>query len=372
MAFFIRQQSGGTPTGAPPGPGGSESPRSAAPDSPAYRPQPEIAAWDPGYLDYLKDARRSIELCSWACRDWSAPYDGEKPSPSAAAAYPEHLGLQPGGGGQQRADAVAARSERSGGDGGEWAIAIGQSNCIALTPRSKKRSLQQRDQLLQKPAPPHLGLAPLPTSPPAPDNPTAASCAPLFNGTAGPGESQPGPGRELEAKKAKRHSDHQEFLDENANQNGCPSKDAGDARTPPPDAADASAQQRAPTVESLIRELLEQSPGEARPPDHADVECIGIEAFTRELKELEARATPPPCAAETSPGDRRRQDKDPEEKMAADVKGESSETGVRSPAGPLVQGSCQPYTGKNLTAGPLAVVPGFYGIGPLIFCSNVI
>uniref|UniRef100_A0A3Q3DS97 FHF complex subunit HOOK-interacting protein 1B n=1 Tax=Hippocampus comes TaxID=109280 RepID=A0A3Q3DS97_HIPCM len=103
LAFFIRQQSGGTPTGAPPGPGGSESPQSAAPDSPAYRPQPEIAAWDSGYLDYLKDARRSIELCSWACRDWSAPYDGEKPSPSAAplppgpptyapstAAYPEH------------------------------------------------------------------------------------------------------------------------------------------------------------------------------------------------------------------------------------------------------------------------------------------
>ncbi|XP_077435492.1 FHF complex subunit HOOK-interacting protein 1B isoform X2 [Vanacampus margaritifer] len=356
LAFFIRQQSGGAASGGSPTPTGLESPQSVAPDSPVHPPQCEILAWDSGYLDYLKDARRGIELCSWACRDWSAPYDGENPSPSTAppppppptytpsmAMYPEHFSLQPGGGGQQRAGAAAAaaRSEWSGSehDSGEWDVTIEQNNCISLTPRSKKRSLQC-EQLLPKPLPPHLCPAPLATSPPPPKNPAAAAAASsLHNGTVAPGEGCPGRDPELEAKKVKRNSDHEEFLDENANQNGCPAQGAGNAR-PPPNADPACAQHRGPTVESLIQELLEQSPAETRPPDDSNGEGISIEAFSRELKMLEERVTPPADAAETSPGDR-----DPEEKTAR-----ASQTAVCCPARPLApaQVSCQPYTGPLL------------------------
>uniref|UniRef100_A0A8C6V573 FHF complex subunit HOOK-interacting protein 1B n=1 Tax=Neogobius melanostomus TaxID=47308 RepID=A0A8C6V573_9GOBI len=67
LAFFMRQQSTG---GARPPP----------PSSP--RPPPQTR-WDCGYLEYLKDARKGIEFCSWACRNWSAPYDGENPSPNS-------------------------------------------------------------------------------------------------------------------------------------------------------------------------------------------------------------------------------------------------------------------------------------------------
>lgn len=34
---------------------------------------------DGNYLEYLRDARHSIDRCAWACRVWSAPYDGEEP-----------------------------------------------------------------------------------------------------------------------------------------------------------------------------------------------------------------------------------------------------------------------------------------------------
>jgi hypothetical protein len=130
--------------------------------------------WESGYLDYLRDARRGIELCSWACRDWSAPYDGENPAPGAAPPPPllppltacnpsmavshEHFSFQQGGGaggsgeppGQQRAAVVAAaRSEWSSSerDSGEWDVTIGKNHCISLTPRSKKRSLQREEPL---------------------------------------------------------------------------------------------------------------------------------------------------------------------------------------------------------------------------------
>ncbi|XP_057708645.1 FHF complex subunit HOOK-interacting protein 1B isoform X2 [Corythoichthys intestinalis] len=292
LAFFIRQQSAGV--GAPSSPAGSESGESLSPDSPARQPQPEILAWDSGYLDYLRDARRGIELCSWACRDWSAPYDGEDPSPGAAPPPPPARPERSGG--PQRA--AAARTEWSGSehDSGEWDVTIGQNNCISLTPRSKKRGLQ-REELFPKSVPPQLCSDPLPTSSPTdPASPPA-----LRNGTAGPGQD-----RELEAKKAKRERDHREFLDENSNRNGSP-KDADGATPAPVDG----------TVESLIRELLEQSPGDAR-DDGA-----------------EERGTPP-------------SDEDAEEKMSAEAKGKGSEMAVYSPAKPLVQGSCQPYTGPLL------------------------
>ncbi|XP_077473026.1 FHF complex subunit HOOK-interacting protein 1B [Stigmatopora argus] len=264
LAFFIRQQSATAASGSPSLP--SETPESPA--SPARRGPPEVLAWDSGYLDYLKDARRGIELCSWACRDWSAPYDGEEPSPE--------------------------KSDRSGSahDGGEWDVGAGQNDGVGLTPRSMKRGLR-REEPVSESGSPVPGSAPSPAgTPPAPRD----------------GMVRTGRDREQEAKKAKR--DHREFLDENSNRKGRP--EDGDGAAPAP--LDA-------TADSLIRELLEPSPGNTQDEG------------------AEERATPP-------------SDEDAEERMAANGEGGGggSRPAARGPARPLVQGSCQPYTGPLLAA----------------------
>ncbi|CAB1420035.1 unnamed protein product, partial [Pleuronectes platessa] len=231
LAFFIRQQSSGggsggggpsTPTSIEPLQSGPNSSHPLSPDSPMHQLQThtECLDWDSGYLEYLKDARRGIELCSWACRDWSAPYDGENPSPITAppppppptsnpsmVMLPEHFSFHQGGSTntppvQQRAAIVAAaRSEWSSSerDSGEWDITIGKNSCISLTPRSKKRSLQ-REELLPKPVPPLVpssssSATSLTTShaasSPAPHIPTSAitvSYQAMYNGTMGLGD----------------------------------------------------------------------------------------------------------------------------------------------------------------------------------------
>lgn len=220
-----------------------------SPDSPMHHQQTytDCLDWDSGYLEYLRDAQRGIERCSWACRDWSAPYDGENPSPNTAplppppptanpsmALFPEHFSLHHQTGsngtppGQQRAAVVAAaRSEWSSSerDSGEWDVTIGKNSCISLTPRSKKRSLQ-REELLPKPRPHYsassssssvaLSLASHPAASLALHNSTAPNTTThqvMFNGTQGDGCSD-NRDRGLEVKKVKRD------LDENANQNG--------------------------------------------------------------------------------------------------------------------------------------------------------
>uniref|UniRef100_A0A3B4Z303 FHF complex subunit HOOK-interacting protein 1B n=1 Tax=Seriola lalandi dorsalis TaxID=1841481 RepID=A0A3B4Z303_SERLL len=174
LAFFIRQQSSGggsggggspTPTSMEPQQSGPASPMS--PDSPMHQQQTntECLEWDSGYLEYLKDARRDIELCSWACRDWSAPYDGENPSPNTAppppppptsnpsmAMFPEHFSLQQGGNsntppGQQRA--APGDSQLSGDSNGQGiSIEAFTQELRELEDRVKERSraaLQQEE-----------------------------------------------------------------------------------------------------------------------------------------------------------------------------------------------------------------------------------
>lgn len=383
LALFIRQQSsgGGSGGGGPSTPTSTEpvpaSPRSIgpattlplSPDSPMHQQQgfAECLDWESGYLEYLRDARRGIELCSWACRDWSAPYDGENPSPSTAppppppptsnpslAMFPEHFSYQPGGTppGQQRAAIVAAaRSEWSSSerDSGEWDVTIGKNNCISLTPRSKKRSLQ-REELLTKPVPP---LLPPPSPSPAPLS-TPSSSAPhlhtsaitvshqaMFNGTTGQGDQcSDSRDRGMEVKKVKRDLGEQQHLDENSNQNGslipCPSQsctappqsmyseDSSDISDDTPlcpkqttsqssnaqstldtmvQTSDSPKTHVAPSglpeaalkehglqsVESLIEELLEQAPGDHQLLGDSNGQGISIEAFTQELRELEDR-----------------------------------------------------------------------------------
>uniref|UniRef100_A0A8D2ZW04 FHF complex subunit HOOK-interacting protein 1B n=1 Tax=Scophthalmus maximus TaxID=52904 RepID=A0A8D2ZW04_SCOMX len=453
LAFFIRQQSSGgglgggspsTPTSMEPLPSGPAGSHPMSPDSPMHQVQTntEYLDWDSGYLEYLRDARRGIELCSWACRDWSAPYDGETPSPNTAlppppppssnpsmAMFPEHFSFKQAGSsnntppGQQRAAIVAAaRSEWSSSerDSGEWDVTIGKNSCISLTPRSKKRSLQ-REELLPKPVPPLVpsssssSAAPLSSShassSPAPHIPTSAitvSYQAMYNGTMGQGHGcSDSRDRGLEVKKVKRDLGEQQYLDENANQNGSlvthtphsrtslpqsifsnsdisdakplcsnpippqssvpqPTPDAklptGDTSNPngaPSDLPEANATQQ--SVESLIEELLEQAPGDS------NGQGISIEAFTQELRELEDRVKErgraaaslqqeetarEPSTAERQEEEQQQQQQQQQQlssaldvKLMGDAKAEASVVGLYSPARPLNQPASQPYTG---------------------------
>lgn len=445
LAFFIRQQSsgGGSGGGAPSTPTSMEplqpsSSRSLSPDSPMHHQQTltESLDWDSGYLEYLKDARRGIELCSWACRDWSAPYDGENPSPNTAppppppptsnpsmAMFPEHFSFQLGGSsntppGQQRAAIVAAaRSEWSSSerDSGEWDVTIGKNNCISLTPRSKKRSLQ-REELLPKPVPRLIPSSsssdtPLSTSHPAsspaphiPASPITVSYEAMYNGTMGQQDRcSDNRDRGMEVKKVKRDLGEQQYLDENANQNGslvtCPSEscttlpqsifsnsEISDAKSLSPNQIPSQSSITQPTcdtkllnsdtsnphsassdlpegnqmqqsVESLIQELLEQVPGEPQLPGDSNGQGISIEAFTQELRELEDRVKernrgafqPEETAGESLFAERQEEEQQLsstlEVKPTGDAKGEGSVVGFCSPPRPLNQPSSQPYTG---------------------------
>ncbi|XP_056145819.1 FHF complex subunit HOOK-interacting protein 1B [Lampris incognitus] len=378
LALFIRQQSSGggsggvvpsTPTStepAPSSPRGSGPPSShpMSPDSPMHQQQVSIDCldWESGYLEYLHDARRGIELCSWACQNWSAPYDGENPSPNMAPSppppptsnpsltvFPEHFSFQHSGSsnsppGQQRAAIVAAaRSEWSSSerDSGEWDVTIGKNNCISLTPRSKKRSLQ-REELPPKPMPP---LLPAPSSsfstslsasntpsssvPHLPASAFTVTHQAMLNGMTGQGDScSDSQDRGMEVKKVKRELGEQHHLDENSNQNDPPqpmhNDDNGDISDEKPlcpkqihnlshcslplsdismPSSDGSQRCSVPSslpdtnlkdqglqsVERLIEELLEQAPGDHQLSGDSNGQGISIEAFTQELRELEDR-----------------------------------------------------------------------------------
>ncbi|KAM7406723.1 hypothetical protein PAMA_002771 [Pampus argenteus] len=444
LAFFIRQQSSGggsagggpsTPTSIEPLQPGPSSSHSLSPDILMNQPHSECLDWDSGYLEYLRDARRGIELCSWACRDWSAPYDGDNPSPNTAPLppppatltpsmmmFPEHFSFQQGGSsnsppGQQRASIVAAtQSEWSSSerDSGEWDVTIGKNNCISLTPRSKKRSLQ-REELLPKPVPPLVSsssssAAPLSssysTSSPASHIPTSAitvSYQAMYNGTMGTGDGcLDSRDRGMEVKKVKRDLGEQQYLDENANQNGslitcssqsctatpklifsnsdmndvkslCPNQsplqssvtqptsdiklltsDTSDTHSVSSDLPEANQTQQ--SVESLIKELLEQAPGDPQLPTDSNGQGISIEAFTQELRELEDRVkerSRTACQQGESArafltAERQEEEQQPplalEAKPMSDAKGDNFIAGICSPARPLNPAS-QPYTG---------------------------
>ncbi|KAM9343382.1 FHF complex subunit HOOK-interacting protein 1B [Pholidichthys leucotaenia] len=437
LSFFMRQQSrdgsggGGTstPTSTDPLQSGPSISHPLSPDSPMHHQQmlTECLDWDSGYLEYLKDARRGIELCSWACRNWSAPYDGENPSPNAAPPppstsnssmpmFPEHFSFQQGGNsntppGQQRAAIVAAaRSEWSSSerDSGEWDVTIGKNNCISLTPRSKKRSLQ-REEILPKPVPPLVpsssSVSTLssshPISSPAPLIPNSAitvSYQAMYNGTVGQGDGcSDSRDRGLEVKKVKRDFGEQQYLDENANQNGslitCPSQtcaslpqstfissNISDAKplsqissqpssetklltsdTSSPHSTSSNlpeANKTQQSVESLIEELLDQVPGDPQPPGDANGQGISIEAFTQELRELEDRMKERSritCQQQEEPAreclsaeqheEEQQLSSALEAKLTGDAKGDGSAVGNCSPARPINQPFFQPYTG---------------------------
>ncbi|XP_015136425.1 FHF complex subunit HOOK interacting protein 1B isoform X1 [Gallus gallus] len=228
LAFFMRQQSGG-PEAAGTAPRSPGTPSG----SPAHRATrwEEVAELDRNYLEYLRDARRSIDRCAWACRVWSAPYDGEEPA--APGTTPD----------------VAPLPDSAPGP---------------PTPRTKKRGLPEEG----------AGRAPSPSEPHATGpSPDARDSGALVNGAHG--HTEPGrPEGDVVVKKVRRSP-----RGERPAQNGARAQPAG---WEPPR-----------SVDSLLEELLAKAPAE---PNGAGV---SIEAFTQELREIEAemengaRAEPP-------------------------------------------------------------------------------
>ncbi|MGH0154062.1 UNVERIFIED_CONTAM: hypothetical protein FKN15_025975 [Acipenser sinensis] len=162
LALFIRQQSIGSSSNAEP----PQSPNrvgTISPESPMHQGS-EQGDMESGYIEYLRDAQKNIEFCAWACRSWSAPYDGEDPSPISAPPPPplaclninaEHLNSQQVMPNRPRSDSAERKPsqqqttnrskpdwESTEQDSGEWDITIGK-NSIIVTPRTKKRSLQR-------------------------------------------------------------------------------------------------------------------------------------------------------------------------------------------------------------------------------------
>ncbi|KAJ8282259.1 hypothetical protein COCON_G00047780 [Conger conger] len=375
LVLFIRQQSSGGGSPAPSGPETAPaSPRGGpgplTPDSPVH-PAPESPEWEAGYLAYLRDARRGIELCSWGCRDWSAPYDGENPSPNSAPPPPP--------------PPPARRHGNPGGsdrDSGEWDITISK-NCISLTPRTKKRSLQREVPIKHAPLPHPCPLAPSSQLPHPPVGPQGQQ-APLYNG-AGQGTACPD-GQEAgsEVKKVKRDSSGPSPGDggQNGGVVGLPlpvpgAKQQGWAQggqsqpTPPvpnaieapepvpkpnstPNAWTGPPELAAPSlglesVESLIEELLERAPTEPQPGE-LGVQGISIEAFHQELRELEDRVRerrgPEDSARDPpEPTDDRPPSPPDSDLSAAEPKPESLATNVFSPVHTPAPPLSQPYTG---------------------------
>ncbi|KAM9486279.1 FHF complex subunit HOOK-interacting protein 1B isoform 1-T1 [Clarias gariepinus] len=228
LALFMRQQNTSNPSSTAASDNTPSSPRgsfsTASPNSPMHQP-PDASEVESGYIEYLRDARRGIELCSWACRNWSAPYDGENPSPNSAPPpplpptsnpslnmVPEHFSMQQSGlkDIQQRAAVVAAaRTEWSSSDrnSGEWDVTISK-NCISLTPRSKKRSLLPNSVSLQpSSSSPSSAVPTLGPGEPAARQPHALPRRALFNGTGQADECVDMSDRGMEVKKVKRDAD---------------------------------------------------------------------------------------------------------------------------------------------------------------------
>ncbi|XP_021334254.1 FHF complex subunit HOOK-interacting protein 1B isoform X3 [Danio rerio] len=417
LALFIRQQSSGGQ--ANPSSSGSEnapsSPRGSvssplSPDSPMHQLS-DFSEGETGYLEYLRDARKGIELCSWGCRDWSAPYDGENPSPNSAPLPPppptsnpslsmvqEHFSVMDPT--QQRAAVVAAaRAEWSSSDrdSGEWDVTISK-NCISLTPRSKKRSLLPSSIPLQSSSSASVSTEITGASETVYQHSRSTPHPALYNGM-GQVEFTDSVDERMEAKKVKRDSDVNSGMVETGMNGSMGPVDYNDFHvgstlkssqvqlkphlqhhtsvpsstqeclpteshrlSPVLGLTESSAASRgSESVERLIEELLERAPSE---PLSGDSKCqgISIEAFHQELRELEERVRERRVSSRSSEESSRESRTAPlpsltdedclpveTEQRSSETKPDSSTTGVFSPARPLGQPLAQPYTGPFIT-----------------------
>ncbi|NWR59866.1 F16A2 protein, partial [Bucorvus abyssinicus] len=230
LSFFMRQQNAAAEVAgvAPRSPGTPSG-------SPCHRPGrwDEVAELDRNYLEYLRDARCSIDRCAWACRVWSAPYDGEEPSAAGTAAASTDTGPLPG-----------PSASRPAGP---------------PTPRTKKRGLPEEGAMEGSPGSTEPG-----TGGPSADTRDLGT---LVNGAHGSAEPAR-PEGDVVVKKVRR-SPH------------------GDGAGAGPPLPEREPQQNGgweppPSVDSLIEELL------ARAPAEPNGTGVTIEAFTEELREIEA------------------------------------------------------------------------------------
>ncbi|XP_075054540.1 FHF complex subunit HOOK-interacting protein 1B isoform X2 [Mixophyes fleayi] len=132
MAFFMRQ-SNTTPESP-----SQRSPSFSSSDAGIGSPRhgslswDEVAELDGNYLEYLQEARAGIDRCTVACRVWSAPYDGEEPSPrSMSPPTPEEVTVSP--------DYFSTPASSTRGQNSKEREARRHN----ITPRTKKRSLQE-------------------------------------------------------------------------------------------------------------------------------------------------------------------------------------------------------------------------------------
>uniref|UniRef100_A0A8C3K3H8 Family with sequence similarity 160 member A2 n=1 Tax=Calidris pygmaea TaxID=425635 RepID=A0A8C3K3H8_9CHAR len=253
LSFFMRQANAAAAEG-----GSSPTPRS--PGTPAGSPRaPRAGRWEEvselegNYLEYLRDARRSIDRCAWACRVWSAPYDGEDPHPNAPEP-PRHPS--------------APRQPEDPHPGAPRPTA-------PPTPRTKKRGLPEEG--ASEGSAGGGGGGEEEGVPPGP--PERRDSGTLVNGAHGPGEPHGGGGGaggdKVGVKKVRRSPQGE------GDGGGGGSPERNGAATPPP-RPQPPGWEPLPSVDSLIEELLARAPGE---PNGAGVT---IEAFTQELREIEA------------------------------------------------------------------------------------
>ncbi|KAM6290496.1 LOW QUALITY PROTEIN: FHF complex subunit HOOK-interacting protein 1B-like [Porphyrio hochstetteri] len=243
LSLFMRPQS------APPAPPEGPGPAPRSPGTPAGSPcRPrweEVRELDRNYLEYLRDARRSIERCAWACRVWSAPYDGQEPP----AAPPQPDGSPPPGPGTPCPATAPPQPDGS----------------PPARPRTKKRALPEEGR--------REGAGGLPGAEPCGGGPSAApqAAGSLVNG------AQPGGG--VAGKKVRRSPQPSGWR-----VGGSPEPAQNGAAAPrAPRAQPPRAQPPLASLDSLLEELLTRAPAE---PNGAGVT---LESFTQELRHLEAQ-----------------------------------------------------------------------------------
>nr|XP_060623164.1 FHF complex subunit HOOK-interacting protein 1B [Anolis sagrei ordinatus] len=161
ISFFMRQPSLGTGESA--SPTHLRSPGTPSGSPAHHRPSggrwEEVAELEGNYLEYLRDARLSVDRCVWACRVWSAPYDGEEPSAGS---------LAPGGMPNPPSDSFGYTSFHPSGHPGP-ATAPSSSS-----PRTKKRGLTEEV--------PNPEGAPPTTGPGSPSSPAPQDSGAILNG----------------------------------------------------------------------------------------------------------------------------------------------------------------------------------------------
>ncbi|NXS39020.1 F16A2 protein, partial [Balaeniceps rex] len=253
LSFFMRQQSA-APEAASPVPRSPGTP-SGSPCHRAGRWE-EVSELDRNYLEYLRDARRSIDRCAWACRVWSAPYDGEEPSAGGAVPPPD-------GGPPLGPDCLSAPRPQG-----------------PPTPRTKKRGLPEEGAREGQGGAPGSGGGGEPHGGcPGPETRDSGTLVNGAHGLVEPGR----PERDVMVKKVRRSPQGEgDGTGPPPEREHRPVPAQNGATAPPPPRPQPAGWEPLPSVDSLIEELLARVPAE---PNGAGVT---IEAFTEELREIEA------------------------------------------------------------------------------------